>query len=67
MLDSSYEDDGIYNYLVFLSVCFKMAANSNKVTGWKSRCLPEECIKPPATFNNNPNPEISYIYNPKIC
>ena len=43
-----------------------MVANTNKVTGQKSKELSDESIKPLSTSNNSLNPEINYTVNAKI-
>ena len=62
MFDSSYfhgkshfEDNGTQNCLVFQPV-----ANSNKISEWKSKGLPDESIKPP-TASKNSFPAINHI------
>ena len=74
MFDSSYfrdisnlENDGTQNYLVFQSVsgCFQTIANTNKVTTWKLKELPNESIEPPSTSDNSLNPRINYTDNAK--
>ena len=61
-LDSSYfrvksyfEEDGTQNYLVFQPVqrYFKVIANTNYISEWKSKGLSDETIKPPATSDNS--------------
>ena len=54
-LDSSFkihfEEDGIHNYLVFQPLIknFKVIANTDYVSSWKSKGLSAETIKPPTT------------------
>ena len=52
--ESNFEDDETQNYLVFQSVLkyLKTAANTNKVTAWKSKELSDESMKPPSRFND---------------
>ena len=40
---------------------FKKIDNIESISAWKSKGLSDESIKPPATFNNNLAPAISYI------
>ena len=45
---------------------FKKAANTNKITAWKSKGLSEESIKPPSMSDNSLNAGINYIDTAKI-
>ena len=67
--DSSYligpnhfEEDGTQNYLVFqpLNKYFKVIANTDNVSSWKSKGLSAETIKPPTTSDNSLTPALSY-------
>ena len=67
--DSSYfigkirlEEDGTQNYLAFQSInkYFKVIANTDCVSLWKSKGLSAESIKPPATPCNSLTPVLSY-------
>ena len=50
-----------HNYLVYqpLNKYFKVIANTDYVSSWKSKGLSAETIKPP-TFHNNLTPGVSY-------
>ena len=52
---SRFEEDGTQNYLVFQPInrYFKVIANTDYVSSWKSKRLSEETIKPPATSDNS--------------
>ena len=64
---SYFEEDGTQNYLVFqpISRYFKIIANTDYVSSWKSKGLSNESITPPTTSNNSPTPALSY-YGTKI-
>ena len=57
-IKSHFEADWTQNYLVFQLVYenFKIVANTNKVTAWVSKGLPDESIRPPATLDSSHNP-----------
>ena len=59
---SHFEEDGTQNYLVFQSInkYFKVIANTNYVSSWKSKGLSAESIKPPTTSDNSLTPALSY-------
>ena len=59
---SHFEEDGTKNYLVIqpINKYFKVIANTNYVSSWKSKGLSRESIKPPATSDNSLTPELSY-------
>ena len=59
---SHFEEDGTQNYLVFQSIntYFKLIANTDYVSSWKSEGLSAENIMPPTTPNNSFTPELSY-------
>ena len=59
---SHFEEDGTQNYLVFqpLNKYFKVIANTDYVSSWKSKGLSAETIKPPATSDNILTPALSY-------
>ena len=69
--DSSYfrgkshfvDNDGTENYLVFqpMNKYFKVIANTNYISSWKSKGLPEESINPPATSDDTLSPLIDYL------
>ena len=67
--DSSYfigkshsEEDGTQNYLVFqpINKYFKVITNTDYDSSWKSKGLPAESIKPPATSDNSLTPKLNY-------
>ena len=59
---SHFEDDGTQNYLVFQPInrYFKVIANTDYVSSWKSKGLSAESIKPPNTSDNSLTPALSY-------
>ena len=59
---SHFEEDGTQNYLVFQPInrYFKVIANTDYVSSWKSKGLSAETIKPPITSNNSLTPAVSY-------
>ena len=59
---SHFEEDGRQNYLVFqpLNKYFKVIANTDYVSSWKSKGLSAESIKPPTTSDNSLTPALSY-------
>ena len=59
---SHFERDGTQNCLVFqpLTKYFKVIANTDYVSSWKSKALSAETIKPPTTSDNNLTPALSY-------
>ena len=59
---SHFEEDGTQNYLVFqpLNKYFKLIANTDYVSSWKSKWLSVEGIKPPSTSDNSLTPGVSY-------
>ena len=58
---SHFEEDGTQNYLVFqpLNKYFKVIANTDYVSSWKSKGLSAETIEPPTTSENNLTPAVS--------
>ena len=44
---------------------FKIIANTDYISSWKSKGLSNECIKPPTTSDNSINPALNY-YGTKI-
>ena len=61
--------DGSHAYLMFQPVFrySEAVTNSNYVLSWKSKGLPAESIKPPATSDNSLTPELRYYrYNKKV-
>ena len=59
---SHFEEDGTQNYLVVqpLNKYFKLIANTDCVSSWKSKGLSAETFKPPSTSDNSLTPGISY-------
>ena len=62
LLASHFEEDGTQNYLVFQPInrYFKVIANTDYVSSWKSKGLSAESIKPPNTSDNSLTPAVSY-------
>ena len=60
--ESHFEEDCAQNYLVFqpLNKYFKVIANTDCASSWKSKGLSAETIKPPATSDNSLTPAVSY-------
>ena len=50
------------NYLVFQPIIkyFKVIANTDYVSSWKSKGLSAETIKPPITSDNSLTPTLNY-------
>ena len=69
LFDSSYfiEEDDTQNYLVSQPIKehFKVVANTDYVSSWKSKGLSAETFKPPTTSDNSLTPSLSY-YDAKI-
>ena len=59
---SHFEEDDTQNYLVFQPINrhFKVIANTDYVSSWKSKGLSAETIKPPTTSDNSLIPVVSY-------
>ena len=59
---SRFEEDDTQNYLVFQPInrYFKVSANTDYVSSWKSKGLSAETIKPPTTSDNSLTPAGSY-------
>ena len=59
---SHFEEDDTQNYLVFQPIkkYFKVIANTDYVSSWKSKGLSAETINPPSTSDNNLTPALSY-------
>ena len=62
-----FDEDGIQNYLVFLSISryFRLIANKKHISSWKSKGLFDETITPYATSDNSLTPWFDY-YGTKI-
>ena len=56
--NSHFEEDGTQKVLVFqpLNKYFKVIANTDYVSSWKSKGLSAETIKPPTTSDNSLTP-----------
>ena len=52
---SHFEEDGTQNYLVLQPIqrYFKLVANIQYISSWKSKGLSDESIKPPSTSDNS--------------
>ena len=59
---SHFEEDDAQNYLVFQPIkkYFKVIANTDYVSSWKSKGLSAETFKPPSTSYNSLTPSLSY-------
>ena len=59
---SHFEENGTQNYLVFQPInrYFKVIANTDYVSSWKSKGLSAETIKSPAASDNSLTPAVSY-------
>ena len=59
---SHFEEDDTQNYLVFQPIkkYFKVIANTDYVSSWKSKGLSAETFKPPSTSYNSLTPSLSY-------
>ena len=59
---SHFEEDSTQNYLVCQSrnKYFKVIANTDYVSSWKSKGLSTETSKPPTTSDNSVTPVLSY-------
>ena len=59
---SHFEEDGTQNYLVFQPInrYFKVMANTQYISSWKSKGLSAGSITPPATSDNSLAPTLSY-------
>ena len=64
---SHFEEDGTQNYLVFqpISRYFKIIANTNFISSWKSKGLSDETITSYATSDNSLTPLIDH-YDSKV-
>ena len=61
-IGKSHFEDGTQNYLVLQPInrYFKVIANTDYVSSWKSKGLSAESIKPPTTPDNSLTPALSY-------
>ena len=59
---SHFEEDGTQNYLLFqpINKYFKLIANTDYISSWKSKGLSAESIKPPTASNNSRAPVLNY-------
>ena len=59
---SHFEEDDTQDYLVFQPInrYFKVIANTDYVSSWKSKGLSAETVKPPTTSDSNLIPVVSY-------
>ena len=59
---SDFGEDCMQNYLVFqpINKYFKVIANTDYISSWKSKGLSAESIKPPTTSDNSLTPALSY-------
>ena len=59
---SHFEEDGTQNYLVFQPInrYFKVMANTQYISSWKSKGLSAGSITPAATFDNSLAPALRY-------
>ena len=59
---SHFQEDGTQNYLVFqpINKYFKVIANTDYVSSWKSNGLSAETIAPPTTSDNSLTPALNY-------
>ena len=62
---SLFEEDGTQNYLVFQPInrYFKVIADKEYISSWKSKGLSDESIKHPTASDNNLTPLIDYLGN----
>ena len=60
-----FEENGTHNYLVLppMHQYFKLIPNKKYISERKSKGLPDESIKPPATSDNSLSPLIDYLGN----
>ena len=59
---SHFQEDGTQNYLVFqpINKYFKIIANTDYVSSWKSKGFSAETITPPTTSDNSLTAAVSY-------
>ena len=62
-IGKSHFEDGTQNYLVFQPMYryFKVIANTENISEWKSKELSDESMKPPAKSDNSLSPLIDYL------
>ena len=62
---SHFEEDGTQNYLAFQPIqrYFKLIANIQYISSWKSKGLSDKSIKPPSTSDNSLFLLIDYLGN----
>ena len=61
-IGKSHFEDGTQNYLVFQPInrYFKVIANTDYVSSWKSKGISSESIKPPNTSDDSLTPVLNY-------
>ena len=61
-IGKSHSEDGTQNYLAFQPInrYFKVIANTDYVSSWKSKGLSTETSKPLTTSDNSVTPVLSY-------
>ena len=64
---SHFEENGEKNYLVFQPInrCFKVIANTQYISSWKSKGLSTKNITRPATSDNSLAPALNYYVTKK--
>ena len=62
---SHFDEDGAENYVVFQPIVryFKLIANTDHISSWKSKGLSAEGIKPPTRSDNSITPKLNYYGN----
>ena len=62
---SHFDEDGAKNYVVFQPIVryFKLIANTDYISSWKSKGLSAEGIKPPTRSDNSITPKLNYYGN----
>ena len=62
IVKSHFDEDGRQKYLVFQTMYgyFKITANTDYISSWKSIGLSAESIKPPTTSDNSLTPALNY-------
>ena len=62
---SHFEEDGVQDCLLFQPIIryFKVIANTDYISSWKSKGLSAERIKPPTTSDNSLTPRLNYYGN----
>ena len=62
---SHFDEDGAENYVAFQPIVryFKLIANTDHISSWKSKGLSAEGIKPPTRSGNSITPKLNYYGN----